>query len=342
MLTTVALGRVYHFSHVVGRILDSGTGFLFPTALAIGQDDIAYVISRSNELPQNLSKRRVSKVAIGDPGDEELLCEFGNYGHMDGQLIWPTSVALDSKGNVYIADEWTQRVSIFDGNGHFLDKWGTPGHGDGELSRPSGMAFDQEDNLYVVDSVNNRVQKFANDGTFLAKFGEEGSEEGQLDLPWGIGIDGQGDLYVADWQNHRVQKFSPAGDFLATFGSFGTGVGELNHPTDVAIDGEGDVYVCDWANHRVQIFAPNGDVITSLTGDAQQLSKWGQQSLDANPDAVQARRRVKSLEPEWRFWYPTGVAFQESKSRLATADCQRHRLQFYTKEKGYQDPPFNL
>ena len=342
MLTTVAAGRVYDFSHVVGRILDSGTGFLFPTAIAVDRESVAYVISRSNELPQNLSKRRVSKVAIRAPGEEELLGEFGFYGEGDGRLIWPTSVALDSKGYVYIADEWLQRISIFDRDGGFLDKWGRAGDGEGELNRPSGLAFDREDNLFIVDSANHRVQKFTKDGTFLAKLGGEGSGPGQFTLPWGITIDSRGDIYVADWKNHRVQKFSPDGAFLTSYGTFGTGLGELNHPTGVTVDGDGDLYVSDWANHRVQIFAPDGEVITSLIGDAQELSKWAWQSLKANPDMLQARRRVKSLEPEWRFWYPTAVAFEEAKSRILVVDCQRHRLQIYVKEKGYQAPPFNL
>lgn len=339
MLTTVAAGRVYSFSHVVGQAATTGHGFHFPTALALGQGGVVYVVNRSTE--QNFTPH-ISKLTIGAPRDEELLCDFGEYGERDGQFLWPTSVALDKEGNVYVADEWLQRISIFDKDGNFLHKWGTPGANDGELNHPSGMAFDQEDNLYIVDSFNNRVQKLTKEGTFLAKFGIKGSNEGQLNFPWGITIDNQGDIYVADWENHRVQKFSPDGTFLATFGTFGTEIGELNHPTGVAVDGEGDVYVADWANHRVQIFGPDGDVITSLIGDAQQLSPWALGRLEANQDMMKIRRRVKSLEPEWRFYYPTAVAFDEAGSRIIVVDCQRYRLQIYIKDKDYVDPQFNL
>ncbi len=148
--------------------------------------------------------------------------------------------------------------------------------------------------------------------------------------------------FVADWKNHRVQKFSPAGAFLATFGTFGTGVGELNHPTGVAVDGDGDVYVCDWANNRVHIFGPDRDVITSLFGDAHQLSKWAQETVEASPDVMKGRRRVKSLEPESSFDRPSAVAFDEAESRVFVADCERSRLQIYIKEKDYADPQFNL
>ena len=339
MQTTLAAGRVYNFSHVVGRTMPSGSGFQRPAALAIGSDDKAYVVSRGNE---NTFATRVSKITIWPPGEEEFLCEFGLYGEDDGQLLWPTSVALDREGNVYVSDEWRHLISIFDGEGNFLEKWGIPGAGDGQLSWPSGMAFDQEDHLYIVDSANHRVQKFTKDGTFLAKFGEEGYAEGQFNLPWGITIDNQGDIYVADWKNHRVQKLSPDGTFLATYGKYGTGVGELNHPTGVAVDDEGDVYVADWENHRVQVFASDGDSITSLIGDAQDLSTWGRLTVEASPDVVKMRRRVKSLEPEWRFCYPTAVAFDADKSRIVVADCQCCRLQVYIKDKSYVDPQFNL
>ncbi len=300
---------------------------------------MVYVASRAGE--DNFGSR-VSKVIIGGPGEEEVLCEFGRFGDMDEQTMWPTSVALDRKWNVYVADEWLHRISIFDEDGNFLDKWGIPGAGKGELNRPSGLTFDREENLYIVDSWNNRVQKFTKDGTLLSMFGEEGSGEGQFNMPWGITSDNQGDIYVADWKNHRVQKFSPDGTFLAAFGTFGAGIGELNHPTGVAVDGDGDVYVADWANSRVQIFAPDGDVITSLIGDAQAMSKWGQLKLDANPDFRKARRRVKSLEPEWRFCYPVAVAFDDAKSRILVGDTQRARVQIYIKDKDYVDPQFNL
>ena len=339
MLTTLAAGRVYNFSHVVGRNAIMGSGFQLPIALAIGQDGVVYVVSRGN---QSYPGARVTKVTTGGVGDEEFICEFCNHGEGDAQSLGPTSVALDRDGNVFVSDEWLQRISIFDEAGNFLGKWGTPGPRKGELNRPSGMAFDQEDNIYIVDSHNNRIQKFTRDGAFLAKFGEEGSVEGQFNLPWGITLDSQENIYVSDWGNHRVQKFSPEGAFLAGFGTFGSGVEELNYPTDVAVDSDGDLYVCDWANNRVQIFAPDGEIITSLMGDAQILSKWAQWSVDANPDTLKARRRVRSRELEWRFYYPTAVAFDEAKSRIMIVDCQRDRLQIYIKDKGYVDPQFNL
>src|SRR5262249_45436138 len=73
--------------------------------------------------------------------------------------------------------------------------------------------------------------------------------------------------------------------------------GILNHPTDVAVDPDGDICVTDWGNHRLCIFDAEATPLTHLVGDAQVMSKWGQQSIDANPDMMKAYRRARNLEP---------------------------------------------
>lgn len=339
MLTTVISGRVFDFSHVVGRNAAAGNGFSLPAALALAADGITYVVSRGNE---NNYGSRVSKVFIGDPGEEEVLGEFCHYGTEPGQSQWPNSVAVDAQGNVYVSDDWLNRIAIFDADGTFLRQWGTSGSGAGELDGPAGLAFDQDDNLLVVDSRNHRVQKFTKDGAFLSSCGSPGSAPGQLNTPWGITTDTQGAIYVADWKNNRVQKFGSDGQFQMQFGPSGNGADGLNHPSDVAVDDDGDVYVADWGNHKVRVYTAEGDLLASLLGDAQQLSKWGQDSLNANPDMAKMRRRVKSLEASWRFCYPAGVVFDAERSRFIVADSQRGRLQIYIKDKDYVEPQFNL
>ena len=339
-LTTTVAGRTIQYSHTVGRQAASGNGFTYPIGLALGPNQTAYVVCRANE---NNNTPHTTKLTIPDPGGEEILAEFGWRGDGDGQTTWPTDVAVDSRENVYVSDEWLNRISIFDDQGNFKTKFGAPGSGDGELNRPSGMAFDSQDNLYIVDTENHRVQKFTSDGRFLGKFGSFGDAPGELNRPWGITVDLDDNIYVADWKNHRVQKFTSNGAHLASFGNgHGDGAGELNHPTDVAVDDDGDVYVTDWGNDRVQIYDSAGVFLTSLVGDAQRLSKWAQMAVDANPDYVKARRRVKSLEPEWRFHFPTAIAYDRPTQRIVVADTQRGRLQIYVKEEGYADPQANL
>jgi DNA-binding beta-propeller fold protein YncE len=258
---------------------------------------------------------------------------------------------------------------VFDSSGKFLRKWGATGSGDGELMRPAGLAVEKNGNIIVVDSGNNRLQVFTPDGKFVGKCGGPGNGDGQFNQPWGITLDKDGNIYVADWKNHRVQKLSPEGKFLMKFGQYGKveepegayavtmfgpyvsptsetagypKPGTLNHPTDVAVDTDGDIYVTDWGNHRVCVFDSEGRPICNLIGDAQVLSKWGQQTVDANPDMAKARRRVKSLEPQYRFCFPTAVEFDPATDSVIVADSQRNRLQIYKKVRDYSDFQANL
>ena len=344
MLTQTILGRVYDYSHAVG-------GLYLPqiVGVAFGECDSVYTISRPTDaisgVPWNKTGvgAKIVKITIGDvPGDEEHILDIGRYGDADGEFIWPAGIALDSNENIYVTDEWMNRVSVFDSEGNFLKHWGEGGQNDGQFNHPAGIDIDTEDNAIVVDSLNHRVQKFTKDGNFLGEWGGFGEGRGELNSPWGIGLDDQNNVYVADHKNHLAQKFSPDGEYLMAFGSEGTGRGQLTRPSDVTIDSDGDVYVCDWANDRVQVYGPDGDFITTFIGDAQELAKWHKQTVDSNIDVIKARRRVYSLEPEWRFAMPTAVEFDHARNRLMVADTQRGRIQIYNKLNDYMEPQFNL
>jgi len=366
-LTTVARGRCYDWSHAIGRGAATGTGFNYVQTMALDKNGNIYTANRGNE---NNFGMRVNHVKVGGPHEEELLAEFFQYGEEEGKAIWPFGVAVDNeRDRVYCSDEWTNTISVFDTAGKYITKFGETGSGDGQLLRPAGLAVEKSGNLIVVDSGNDRLQVFSPDGKFVAKCGGSGKNPGQFNQPWGVTLDKDGNIYVADWKNHRIQKLSPAGKPLMCLGSYGkveetensyavTTLGpfvageseraghprtdQFNHPTDVAIDSDGDIYVCDWGNHRVCVFDSEGVPVTTLIGDAHELSKWGKMSVDANPDMMKARRRVKSLEPSWRFCFRTAVDFDAADDRLLVADGQRNRVQVYNKVRDYTDFHANL
>ncbi len=349
MVTQLVAGRTFDYSHSIGRGAPSGEGFTVAVDVAMGAGDIVYVLNRGYEFVPTVAWNRAGRGArvgifsVGtEAGDEKFISEFGKYGNARGEFIWPAGMALDSQTNIYVSDEWLNRVSVFDKDGNFLSDWGSQGEGNGEFSGPSGIAIDAQDDVYVVDSRNHRVQKLTKDGSFLLSWGKLGSGEGEFDSPWGITLDNDGNVYVADHKNNRVQKFTPDGHFLTQFGSYGTGRGELNRPSAVTVDPDGDVYICDWANDRVQLFNSEGKFLTSFTGDAQELTKWAQAIVGTNPGAVKRRREVKNMEIEWRLSMPTGVTFDTAKNRLFIADTQRNRLQIYNKLKEYAGPQRNL
>ena len=331
-MTTKVRGITFRYSHTIGRREFNGLGFRNPVALARGEEDRIYVVSRSLEYRPD--GKRVTICTVGEDFIGEFARGVTTAGELkasdaDGSLIWPTSVALDKEGRVYVADEWLNRISVFTRDGEWLSKWGTPGNRDGEIDHPSGLAFDAEDNIYLVDSGNSRVQKLSKDGRFLAKWGTAGSGDGEFHLPWGIDIDSNGDVYVADWGNHRIQKFSPEGQFLMKFGTAGTGDGCFTHPTGVAVDKDGVIYVADWGNDRLQVFDADGKFATKITGNAT-ISKWGIEKLDANPDMWKEREVAHDLEQEVRFSWPIAVEVDD-KGRVFVLECGTHRIQTYRK-----------
>ncbi len=338
-MTTKVQGATFRYSHTIGRGEEAGTDFKNPVSVARGEGDLMYVVSRAYDYRSD--SKRITVCTVG----EDYIGEIGNAGRLGGEMmdsgesdapgsmVWPTSVALDKAGNVYVSDEWLNRIAMFSSDGEWLGAWGTQGDADGEVDQPAGIAFDSEDNLYVVDTGNNRIQKFTKDGQFLAKWGQQGSGDGEFDMPWGIGLDADNNVYIADWRNDRIQKFAPDGSFLMAFGKSGSEDGQFNRPADVAVDKEGLIYVADWRNDRVQVFDAEGRFITEIIGDAT-LSKWGITKLDANPDMKMQRDIAQGLEREKFLRGPMGVVVDDQ-DQVFIVDSQRNRIQIYRKI-----PPF--
>ena len=313
----------------------TGRGFANPVDLTVSGDGLILVLNRGAPI--------FSRVGVCN-WDEEYLYEIGSIGEEDGQFKLPTSIALDSQEQMYISDEFNDRISVFDLSGKFLHKWGEHGSGDGQLDGPSGLAFDTDDALYVADQNNHRVQKFTSEGQFLTSFGGPGAGDGQLNMPWGVTVDPDGEVYVADWRNDRVQKFTADGRFVASFGDSGAGEGQFHRPSSVAVDSDGYIYVADWGNERVQVLASDGGHLLTLKGQAT-LSKWADEFLDANPDESGPREKsnlAPDLPPQYNtayqvssqtealFWGPTSVNLDRH-DRLYVTETSRHRIQVYQK-----------
>ena len=224
-----------------------------PVDVALGPDRLLYVLCRG----------RGVGIFVNTLDDEYPLSRLNIGG---GKLVWPACVVLDAEDNLFISDEATHQVKVFDGNGELLGELGELGDGPGQFNRPSGIAFDPDQNLYVSDTLNHRVQKLTKDGEPLMSFGAHGDGPGEFDMPWGIHADDWGGVYVVDWRNDRVQKFTADGAYLFEIGGSGSGDGEFNRPSGVAVDADGDIYVADRENHRGPAVQPRGPVRGEVPG----------------------------------------------------------------------------
>ncbi|MFY9797655.1 MAG: pentapeptide repeat-containing protein [Candidatus Nitrosopolaris sp.] len=199
---------------------------------------------------------------------------WGKSGSKDSQFNDPVGVAVDSAGNVYVADEGNNRVQKFDSNGNFIATWGTSGSGNGQFNDPVDVAVDSSGSLYVANKGNNCIQKFDSNGTFITSWGNSGSDHGQLSEPVGVTVDHIGNVYVTDPGNNRIQKFSSNGNFIAAWGTLGSSNGQFNDPGGVATDHIGNVYVADTLNNRLHGLRQVIEKYTCSVSTPQNVQKY--------------------------------------------------------------------
>ena len=89
----------------------------------------------------------------------------------EGVLRFPEAVAVDTHGDVYVADQLSYVVQKFTAAGAFETEWGSYGGGHGQFGPIGGLAVDAAGNVYVVDSSHNRIEKFGPDGEFITAWG---------------------------------------------------------------------------------------------------------------------------------------------------------------------------
>jgi hypothetical protein len=142
------------------------------------------------------------------------------------QLGWPYGVAVDGKGNVYIAEEEANRVRKVSPAGTITTiAGGGPATGDGgpataaQVRSPHGVAVDGQGNVYIAEYPSHRVRMVSPGGTIttIAGTGAGGhsgdggpATSAQLYAPWGLAVDGQGNVYIGEYGNRTVRKVARA------------------------------------------------------------------------------------------------------------------------------------
>jgi len=206
-------------------------------------------------------------------------------------LDYPLGLAIDSSGDLYIADSFNHRIRIVTPDGNINTYAGlspTGGYsGDGgpatnaNLNRPFGICVDAAGNLYIADSSNNRIRKVTPGGTIstVAGTGTAGSAgdggpatKAQLNRPYDVKVDSAGDLYIADYGNSRIRMVTPDGIIHTIAGGSGPGytgdggaaVGaEINQPTGIALAANGTIYIADSANNVIRLLTPTAPSVSA-------------------------------------------------------------------------------
>ena len=135
------------------------------------------------------------------------ITEFGRRGNGEGDLNFPTHIAVDVAGLLYVTDSMNSRVQVFDSNGSFIRQIGSIGDSPGHFSRPKGVAVDRFGHVFVVDAMFDCLQIFNSNGQVLLSLGQAGQGAGEFWLPNGVATSRDNRIYVADSYNRRVQVF---------------------------------------------------------------------------------------------------------------------------------------
>jgi sugar lactone lactonase YvrE len=309
-LTLVAGGLGGHGS-------GDGTGadarFAFPTGAAVDQAGNVYVADQGNHLVRKVSPDGVVTTLAGGAG---LAGNTDGTG-ADARFNAPSSVAVDSAGNVYVADRNNHTVRKITAGGVVTTLAAAGGMGAPVLfGVPAGVAVDAAGNVYVADRTQNTISEITTAGVVMRVGGAAATFRG----PTGVAVDAAGTVYVAERDGCTISQITSAGvvSMLAgtvnTVGSSdGTGTGAtFNYPTGVAVDRAGTVYVADLGSHTLRKITAGG-VVTTIAGTARRFGRADGTGADA------------------RFRFPAGVAVDRA-GNVYIADQANHTLRKATPE----------
>jgi sugar lactone lactonase YvrE len=221
------------------------------------------------------------------------------------EVNFPSSMVLDSAGNLYIADQANYRIRKVDTSGNIstIAGIGTTGDvGDGkaassaQIGSAGGIAVDSSGSLFFSDTANHVIRKIDSKGTItlFAGTGTAGfsgdttpytiaggianvvATSAKINAPTGIAVDSKGNVYFSDTGNNRIRRVSVTDSSITTvagdgFGDYyGDGAGsiysEVNHPVGLAFDASDNLFIADSLNHRIRKISASNGIISTVAG----------------------------------------------------------------------------
>ncbi len=295
-----------------------GTGsnarFFYPYGVAVDDANNVYVADRDSCAIRQVTPGGVVSTLVG---------QF--IGSVDGtgvvaRLYYPSSVALDSSGNLYVADSYNHTiryVTVAGTNSFITTLAGWPGstgssNGFGAAARfkyPNSVALGPAGNVFVADLGNHLVRMMSPAGAVTTIAGESGGADfvdgmnsaARFSRPADVAVDGDGNVLVADSQNNAIRKITPGGLVTTLAGLVGTwggtdGLGtnaRFNSPYGITVDRAGNAYVSDSQNHTIRKVTPSG-LVTTVAGLAGVYGSADGTGTNA------------------RFYYPWGLSMDAS------------------------------
>ena len=301
-IATVAGNGTYSFSGDNGAATNAAMEY--PAAVTVDSAGNLFVVDQNNQ--------RIRK--IGTNGIITTVAGSGSSGYSgDGgvatsaSLYYPSGVAADGAGNIFIADNYNHRIRKVGTNSIITTVAGsgsTTFAGDGgaatnaSLYYPNNMTVDGGGNIFIADTYHSRIRKVDTNGiiTTVAGNGNNGfsgdggaATNATINYPYAVALDGTGNLYIADYYNNRIRKVGTNGIITTvagsgTYGYSGDGgaatSAAFRYPADAKVDNAGNLFIVDYSNYRIRK-VDTGGVITTVAGTGT-YSFSGDGNLAAN------------------------------------------------------------
>ncbi len=248
----------------------------YPSDVEVDAAGNVYIADTNNHRIRRISAAGIITTVAGS-GNPGFSGDGGSA--LTAEIYFPTGIALDGAGNLYIADTYNNRIRMVAPSGVITTVAGSGVYGfsgDGglatlaNLNDPTGVDVDAAGNLYIADRFNNRIRKVVPSGVIstvagkgVAEYSGDGGSAlaAGLQNPSDITVDSAGNLYIADQSNNRIRRVSStgiittvAGNGIAGFSGDGSSAlaASFNAPLAVTVDGAGNLFVADSGNHRIR------------------------------------------------------------------------------------------
>jgi sugar lactone lactonase YvrE len=283
----------------------------FPEAVAVGRAGNVFIADMGDNEIREVKPNGQMTVVAGNGAFCQNPPNCGDGGPAtDAELSFPSGIAVDGAGNIYVADTQDNEIRKITPSGTISRVAGTgapcahpPSCGDGgladtaQLTGPAGLAIDRSGNLYIADSGDQEIRKLASSGTITRVAGTgkwcahppscgDGGQatSARLRFPQAVALGSKGTWYIADGGDHEIRQVSSAGKITTVAGvgkacaqppSCGDGgpatSASLNFPSGVAVGPAGGLFIADAADHELREVA--GGKITRLAGDGSPCAK---------------------------------------------------------------------
>ena len=268
VVATIAGTGASGFSNTAGAVT-----FNFPSGIAVNSGgNYVFIADEDNH-------------AIRQLADQVTVTTFAGNGHSGfvnasdtaARFNFPAALALDSAGNLYVADNGNNVIRKISSKGNVttLAGSGVRGATDGtgtaaSFNQPQALCIDPAGNVYVADQGNNNIRKVTPAGvvTTIAGNGTAGYQNGKItasefNAPAGIAIDKSGNLFVGDTNNNVIRKISATGSVTTYAGSGQAGAANgsltaatFKSPQGLVVDPVGRIFVVDTGNNLIRMITP--------------------------------------------------------------------------------------